>query len=86
MDCYMINTKVYVCMKETVDDGKIVEHIFSHKDKAWVWVRNSFVKFTEERPDILKETFNWTNEGNEHSCWCDYLSYGWYVYEMKIEN
>ena len=86
MDCYMIHTKVYVCVKETEDSGKEVVHVFSHKDKAWDWVRESFVKFVEDFPDIDKESFNWTNSGNEHSCWCDYRTYGWYVYEMKIEN
>lgn len=86
MNVYMINTKVYVCVKETEDLGKEVVHVFSNKDKAWDWVRDSFVEFTEKHPHIFRKNFNWTNTETEHSCWCDYLPYGWYVYEMTVKN
>ena len=86
MDRNMIDTKVYVCVKETEDDGKQIVHVFSNKDKAWAWVRDSFVEFTKNYSHIFKENFEWTNTETEHSCWCDYLAYGWYVYEKKIEN
>ena len=74
---------VYVCVSET-DNGREVVKVLLYKDAAWEWVRECYQTYIAENPD-QKEYMNWTNDGNEHSCWNENLPFGWYTYEMPVE-
>jgi hypothetical protein len=92
--------EVYVCLKETPDEGRTAVGVYDNEESAREWIRQEFMKFKAEDPknecscnnenycwgdgDILLGDLLGNANGYEWYCYYELESYGWYVVKLPV--
>lgn len=87
--------KVYVCLRETPDEGKCAVKAYDNEESAREWMRQEFMEFKTEDPKnecaCNNENYTWGetdllfgDSAYEWYCYYELESYGWYVVKLPV--